>query len=90
VVGGFSIQETSPKSNFPNVLSILKRFNLKEKSLNIVKDLEKHLKSKSKNFLTPNEIHTILVNMINRKRFNYTIGDILQFILRCLCFRKIK
>ncbi len=62
----------------------------KQKSLEVVKDLDKDLKSKFKNFLNPNEIHTILVNMINRKRFNYTIGDIFKFLLRCLCLRKIK
>ena len=58
--------------------------------MKIVKDLEKHLKSKTKNFLNSNEIHTILINLINRKRFNYTISDVLHFIFRCLCFRKIK
>jgi len=56
----------------------------------VVKDLEKNLKSKSKNFLNPNEIYTIIMNLINRKRFNYDITDIIKFILRCLCFRKIK
>jgi hypothetical protein len=48
------------------------------------------LKSKSKNFLNPNEIYTVLMNLINRKRFDYTIKDIMLFILKCLCFRKIK
>jgi hypothetical protein len=30
------------------------------------------------------------MNLINRKRFDYTIKDIMLFILKCLCFRKIK
>ena len=40
--------------------------------------------------MNSSEIHTILINLINRRRFNYTMKDILYFILRCLCFRKIK
>ena len=58
--------------------------------MKVVKDLEKQLKTKTKNFLNPNEVYTIITNLINRKRFNYTLGDIVHFILRCLCFRKIK
>ena len=58
--------------------------------MKVVKDLDKQLKLKTKNFLNPNEVYTIITNLINRKRFNYTLGDIVHFILRCLCFRKIK
>lgn len=90
MVGAYSIKEMSPKSNFVNLVSILQHLNLKEKSMKVIKDLEKALKAKTKNFMDIHEIHTVLINLINRKRFNYTIKDILHFIIRCLCFRKIK
>ncbi len=64
--------------------------NFKEKSMKIIKDLEQSLKVKTKSFMEKHEIHTVLINLVNRKRFNYTIQDILHFILRCLCFRKTK
>jgi len=71
-------------------MALLRKSTFKEKSLRVVKDLDKQLKTKAMDFLNPNEIQTVLMNLINRKRFNYKITDILNFILRCLCFRKIK
>ena len=89
-VGAYSIEEVTPKSHCPNLAAKQRKLTLKEKSMKVVKDLDKQLKLKTKNFLNPNEVYTIITNLINRKRFNYTLGDIVHFILRCLCFRKIK
>ena len=89
-VGAYSIQEMTPNSHYKNLAAKKTMLTFKEKSMQVVKDLEKQLKTKTKNFLNPNEVHTIITNLINRKRFNYTLGDIMHFILRCLCFRKIK
>ena len=80
----------TPSSHYLNLAAKQTRLTFKEKSMKVVKDLEKQLKTKTKNFLNPNEVYTIITNLINRKRFNYTLGDIVHFILRCLCFRKIK
>ena len=89
-VSSYSIEEMTPNSHYLNLGAKQKRLTFKEKSMKVVKDLEKQLKTKTKNFLNPNEVYTIITNLINRKRFNYTLGDIVHFILRCLCFRKIK
>ena len=89
-VGAYSIEEMTPKSHYLNLAAKQTRLTFKEKSMKVVKDLEKQLKTKTKNFLNPNEVYTIITNLINRKRFNYALGDIVHFILRCLCFRKIK
>ena len=89
-VSAYSIEEMTPSSHYLNLAAKQTRLTFKEKSMKVVKDLEKQLKTKTKNFLNPNEVYTIITNLINRKRFNYTLGDIVHFILRCLCFRKIK
>ena len=89
-VSAYSIEEMTPNSHYLNLAAKQTRLTFKEKSMKVVKDLEKQLKTKTKNFLNPNEVYTIITNLINRKRFNYTLGDIVHFILRCLCFRKIK
>lgn len=60
------------------------------KSRTIVQDMDKNLKNNSKKELNENEIYTIVMNIINRKRFKYSIGDIFKYILTCLCFRKLK
>lgn len=52
--------------------------------------LDQRLKDENKNMLEPSEINTILMNLVNRKRFNYKLNDIISYILRCLCIRKIK
>ena len=30
------------------------------------------------------------MNLINRKRFNYMLRDILEYLIRCMCLRKLK
>lgn len=30
------------------------------------------------------------MNIVNRKRFRYTGKDILSYLMRCLCFRRLK
>ena len=42
---------------------------------------------KSKQSLTENDINTVLISIINRKRFKYTFRDIINYIFRCICFR---
>jgi hypothetical protein len=31
-----------------------------------------------------------MMNLIHRMRFHYTLWDIVEYLLRCLCFRKYK
>ena len=52
--------------------------------------LDNSLKDKSKTSLNPTDINTILMNLINRKRFNYMLRDILEYLIRCMCLRKLK
>lgn len=40
--------------------------------------------------LDQREVSVVLRNLINRKRFTYTCSDILEFLVRCLCMRRIK
>lgn len=40
--------------------------------------------------MTANDINQVLVDMINRERFNYTGKDIIEYIFGCLCLRKKK
>lgn len=42
------------------------------------------------NMLMQRDIDLILRNVINRKKFQYSGVDILAFIARCLCCRKLK
>jgi hypothetical protein len=30
------------------------------------------------------------MNLINRKRFNYKLQDIFEYLIRCMCLRKLK
>lgn len=34
------------------------------------------------------DVKTIMLNMINRERFNYSTKDILEYLLKCICFRR--
>lgn len=43
---------------------------------------------KRKQRLTKADIGTILVNLINRKRFTYTFKDICESLVKCLFLRK--
>ena len=52
--------------------------------------LERALKTPEKTGLDLEEIGTIMMNMINRKRFDYGLRDIIAYLLRCLCLRKTK
>lgn len=52
--------------------------------------LDKRLKDDRKSFLTASDINTILLNVINRKRFSYGIHEIKQYLFNCLCLRKLK
>ena len=52
--------------------------------------LEKRLKDPLKVSLDQKEVGVLLRNLINRRRFQYTCSDILEFLVRCLCIRKIK
>jgi hypothetical protein len=51
--------------------------------------LDQALEEKSKKRLDSNEINTIIMNIVNRKRFNYGLKDIFDYIKGCLCFKKI-
>ncbi len=49
--------------------------------------IQKALKFREK--LTFREINAILMNIINRKRFNYTSKDILTYLFDCICCKKL-
>jgi hypothetical protein len=34
-------------------------------------------------------LRTVLLNMINRERFDYTPKDIVSYLLTCLCLKKM-
>ena len=55
-----------------------------------IKNLTEALKNNEKVKLDQSEINTVLMNLIHRRRFNYTGGDILEYVARCLCLRKKK
>jgi hypothetical protein len=55
-----------------------------------IEKLSEALKGKEKTNLNLSEINTVLMNLVHRRRFNYTGRDIAEFVLRCLCFRKKK
>jgi hypothetical protein len=45
---------------------------------------------KKKTLLKEKDLSTILLNLINRKRFEYTASDTFFYIIRCLCCRNLK
>jgi len=49
--------------------------------------LKERLKAK---FLSQPELQLALKNIINRARFHYSGSDALDFLVRCLCVRKIR
>ena len=49
--------------------------------------IEKAIKVKER--LNDYDVETILLNIINRKRFKYSISDILTYIMKCLCIKNI-
>jgi hypothetical protein len=40
--------------------------------------------------LSQNDLKLITMNLVNRKRFMYTVSDIVSYVLNCICLRKIK
>ena len=43
---------------------------------------------KSKMSLDEDDIANVLLNLINRRRFDYRVRDILEYIGKCVCLRK--
>eukprot|EP00347_Sterkiella_histriomuscorum_P023757 403333491 len=52
-------------------------------------DINKNLKKEGKNQLLDSEINTILLNLINRKRFSYSGKDILKYLFNCICCKSL-
>jgi hypothetical protein len=52
--------------------------------------LDQRLKKETTTTLNNHDVNTILQNLVNRKRFNYKLSDIMSYLLRCLCVRKLK
>ena len=52
--------------------------------------IDRNLRQQEKTTLNNQEIDLVIMNLINRKRFNYKFTDIIEYMLRCLCLRKIK
>lgn len=67
----------------------LNRKEYKEDSMWSPKNMtiENAIKTKAK--LNEREINTILLNLINRKRFSYSGADILRYLFDCICCKKI-
>jgi hypothetical protein len=40
--------------------------------------------------LSQDDLKLITMNLVNRKRFIYTVSDIVSYVLNCICLRKIK
>ena len=49
-----------------------------------------NLKLKNTEQLQERDISTILLTLIHRKRFKYTLIDVLKYIFRCICCRDLK
>ena len=45
---------------------------------------------RTKDSMTKDDIENILGHVINRKRFAYTSRDIGEYLLKCLCVRKLR
>ncbi len=45
-------------------------------------------KMKAKGILDEGDIAKILLNLINRRRFDYRVRDIVEYIGKCVCLRK--
>lgn len=60
--------------------------------LSLVKEEEDKLqeKFKSKTVIKKDDLSGLFFAFLNRARFNYTLWDIIEFFLRCLCLRKLK
>ena len=49
-------------------------------------DIEEVMKSKIR--LDEDDIAKVLLNLINRRRFDYRVRDIVEYIGKCVCLRK--
>ena len=67
-----------------------KSVKIERESPDKIESLDKTLKDPMKVTLDKRELNVVLRNVINRRRFQYTCSDILEFLVRCLCLRKIK
>jgi hypothetical protein len=73
-----------------NPMSKTVKLEVPESPDNKIESIEKTLKDPMKVILDKRELNVVLRNIINRRRFQYTCSDILEFLVRCLCLRKIK
>jgi hypothetical protein len=40
--------------------------------------------------LSQDDLKLITMNLVNRKRFMYTVKDIVSYVLNCICLKRIK
>ena len=40
--------------------------------------------------LSQDDLKLIAMNLVNRKRFMYTVKDIVNYVLNCICLKRIK
>ncbi len=85
---GHSDIEEPPKEADKNQIKVLPAVEYKEHIE--IENLSEALKSKDKVNLSNSEVNSVLMNIVHRRRFNYTGRDIAEFVLRCICFRKKK
>lgn len=51
-------------------------------------NIDEALKWKEK--LKEDDVNNVILTLINRKRFKYSASDILAYVYRCMCLRKVK
>ena len=68
-------------------LDVFKRHTTQRSEKEEEERLDMSLRKKEK--INKNDVNMILMNLINRKRFIYSARDILNFLMKCICLRKL-
>ena len=64
--------------------------NIKNEDGKETKHLMEQLKNHRKQVLSQDDLKLITMNLVNRKRFMYTVQDIVSYVLKCICLRNVK
>ena len=80
------VSNTTRVRNIPDGPTMSLSESPKNELRNNMEKIEDTLKNKER--LDEADLTSVLQNVINRKRFEYTFKDIFTFILKCACCRK--
>jgi hypothetical protein len=80
------VSNTTRIVNIPDGPTMSLSESPKNELRNNMENIEDTLKNKES--LDEADLTSVLQNVINRKRFEYTFKDIFAFLLKCACFRK--